>query len=699
MYNRPVMGQHSRVPVQRNPFPSTIQFAPSSSGVPKEQQEQLPVVGRQQQSIQDIINGGFSNFWIYNFSGDGTRNLLEYAVSKGMFIDYMTSGFEGFGRYAPPSTSVYAPQYAAEVKKRIDSGLAPIKNVKHIYSVFPFVDEPFHAGPESFDTSVYAKARFRDIYGYPMPAALDSVRNDPRQWLDLLNFQSNTFRDGWTQVYHAMKNAVPGAKIVMTHDSHNTFGGGVKSNSRIAMDDVFHWGGNFADVLAYDMYPYMTFDYRYGAPGKLRKPRISQMHYTIAQLRNVATTYGKELGFWVGTYCDNWFSRFKGPERKSQYWFEQEVSYTAIAQGANYLISTSNYNGSNLPIDTLHWENYSAGMKLIQKAGAGLLKAPKLKSNACFLFPRTQYLQLQEEYFNVGLSFELFLRAFGELDIIHEEQITDDKLNGYKVLVLADVKLLPLEVARHIEAFVKKGGVVIADCVPQMDAHKQPLQVMPQLFGVSRAGTDRIVQQGQWVPFTMLPPKLSFPPEETTTEEIKSDEIKGTVFGAACNFRVTSPRIADITTATPLLTMHSGAPALLRSQAGKGKAYLLGFCLQDTYFQTWKNEDSAGRRQLRELVANIFRDAAVYPHIHSSNPDIEASVRASKKEAYVFIINHESGEPGTLVQLENPGFRIGKITDIGTGQPVAFSNHNGRVAFSILAPIGITRLLRVSPVL
>jgi len=697
IHTGPARAQENRAPVQRNPFPSTLQFSPPPPGGSHEQHGQLTAVSWQHQSIDNVINSGFGHFWIYNFSGDSTRRLLEFAASRGMSIDYMTAGFEGFDRYTPPATSVYSPRYGAEVKDRVDSGLAPIQNVKSIYSVFPFVDEPFHAGPESFDLSEYAKARFRNVYGYPMPLDLDSVRNDPKRWLDLLNFQSNTFRDGWRQVYHAVKNFVPGAKIVMTHDSHNSFGAGVESNSKLAMDDVFHWGGDFADVYAYDIYPYMTFDYRYGELGKLPKPRISQMHYTISQLRNVTATYGKDLGFWVGTYCDNWFSRFKGPERKSQYWFENEIAYTAIAQGANYLISTSNYNTTNLPIDTLHWENFSRGMKLIQKAGAGLLKAPRLKSNVCFLFPRTQYLLSQEEYFNVGLSFELFLRAFGELDIIHEEQITDDRLNGYKALVLADVKLLPLEVARHIQAFVKNGGVVIADCLPQMDAYRQPLPIMKEVFGVDHAETNRIVQQGQWVPFTTLPPKLSFPPAQPVRQEIRSDEVKGSALGSTFHFRVTSPRMAEATTANTLLRMNSGAPALLRRQLGKGKVYLLGFCVQDTYFQTWKNEDSSGRRQLQELVSDVFRDAALHAHIHSSNPDIEASIRANKKEAYVFVINHESPDAATLVKLDNIGFRIGKITDLETGRPLAFHNHNGAVEFNIRVPFGTTRLLRVIP--
>ena len=91
-----------------------------------------------------------------------------------------------------------------------------------------------------------------------------------------------------------------------------------------------------------------------------------------------------------------------------------------------------------------------------------------MKARACMLFPRTQFIQVQEEYFNVGLSYELFLRAFGELDILHEEQVKDDRLDGYQVLV---------SLRRHAVARARwpsesrrscnKGGVVIADCVPR----------------------------------------------------------------------------------------------------------------------------------------------------------------------------------------------------------------------------------------
>ena len=115
-----------------------------------------------------------------------------------------------------------------------------------------------------------------------------------------------------------------------------------------------------------------------------------------------------------------------------------------------------------------------------------------MKAKAGFVFPRSQYLQLQEECFNVGLSFELFLRAFGELDIVHEDQLKDNQFAGYQALVLCDVKLLAEEAANNLERFVRRGGVVIADCVPQLNEYKKPLNSLMPLFGVSSAATEPV---------------------------------------------------------------------------------------------------------------------------------------------------------------------------------------------------------------
>jgi len=688
-----VMGAAPAVP--DNAFPACIQFSPVPDG--KGWKGEKPPISTEvlQETLQNLIGHGFSVLYypVGGLSDVQNQEVLASAQALGMKVNYMTGGFEMFDREHPPAISVYSPRYAEEVSQRVQTGLAPVKEIRRIYSLFPFQDEPFHAGPGAFDYSSDAKAEFSRRYGYAMPASLDSVRNDPKQWLDLLNFQSDTFRDGWRQVYRIVKAFDPRPRIVLTHDSHSTFGAGVKSDSRVAIDDVFHWGGDFADTFIYDIYPYTMFDYRYGEFGKLPRPRISQMHYTISQLRNVTASYGKELAFWVGTYNKAWFRNFLSPERQKEYWGERELAYTAIAQGANFLVT-----GLDVPEDARHWEDFGQGMRVIQKAGPGLLQAPKVKARAAFVFPRSQYLQLQEEYFNVGLSFELFLRAFGELDILHEDQIRANQFTGYQVLVLCDVKLLAEEAAKNIDRFVRRGGVVIADCVPQLDEFKRPLTALMPLFGVRRAAADRLVQAGHWIPTSTREPYMvnAAPADAKQTPPVLA-VAAGKAFGHPYEFKVVGLRACEVAGGKVSLKLKSGQPALISHRAGSGRAYLLGFCLQDSYFQTYRDADSPARSQLCSLISELFRDAKVRAHVHSSNPDIEASVRANSTEGYVFIINHEASEPQTTVHLGDLGFRIRRLVDVESGEPVPYHSTRDGIEFTIRSAFGSTRLLRTSP--
>lgn len=679
-------------------FPVCTQFSPVPAGKGWRDQDTPLNDALIHETIHEIIQHGFSVLSVSGLTGEAEKDeaamkQLRYAEARGMKINYMAHGAELFWREYPAPVSVYSPAYAEMVLEKVRVNLAPLKVIDSLESIFTFMDEPFHAGPESFDYHEETKAEFRKRYGYPMPDSLGEVRHDPVKWLDFLNFQSDLYRDGWLQVYRIVKAFDPRPRIIMTHDSHNTYGAGVKSNSQVGMDDVFHWGGDYADMYIYDIYPYMSIDFRYGDFSRFPRPRISQMHYTIAQLRNLTTTYGKELGFWVGTYNRTWFGGFMGPERRNTYWSEREMSTTAVAHGANFLIT-----GFKIPEDARHWEDFGRSLRLLQKASRGLMEAPRVKARACFLYPRTQYIQLQEEYFNVGLSFELFLRAFGEMDIIHEEQITDSRLNGYDALVLCDIKLLPAGVAEHIRDFVRNGGIVVADCVPQLDEYKRPLDSMKELFGVHRASMNRVIQQGHWVPYTTQDPVMHFPPPGGQEKPVMTtDSLEGMALGESYGFKVYGPRHCEPGSGRSLLGMKSGDPALVQHETGRGRTYLLNFSLQDTYFQTWKENDSLARAQLRGLIEGIFRDAGVASHIHSSNPDIEASVRANEKEGYVFVINHEAGESRTMIRLGGLPFMPGTILDLESGEPISWRRSDGAVAFEVSAPLGTTKILRVLP--
>ncbi|MFA6240132.1 MAG: hypothetical protein WC655_04340 [Candidatus Hydrogenedentales bacterium] len=675
-------------------FPVATQFSPVPSGEGWK--------GEEGALSQDVLRATVDNIYAHGFRGiqldthrppEEEAFILEYAQSRGMFITAHLGALEQFGRDAPPEPSVFSPEYAAAVRAAVEGSLAGIKNVPRLYNAFPFQDEPFHWGPRSFAYGDPEKAEYLKRYGYDLPTGLDAVRSDPKKWLEFINFQSDIFPHGWRQVYKAIKEIDPSFKVVMTHDSHNTFGAGYSSHSEIAIDDVFHWGGDFADTFVFDIYPYMMFDFRFGECAKLPKPRISQTHYSFAQMRGLTRAYGKELGFWFGTYNPAWFSTYFCPELQAMHWSEREMATTAVAHGADFLLT-----GYNIPVDAKHWDSLGEGLGLIQKTAGRLVGMPKMKAKACMLFPRTHYLQMQEEYFNVGLSFELFLRAFGELDMLHEEQVKDDTLEGYNVLVLFDIRLLPRAVAERIAAFVQKGGVVIADCVPTLDEDKQPLATMTDLFGVKDPSGERIPRFGHWVPYKSAEPIWANRPENPPDESVfVTDTLQGTAFGQSLDLTLVSPRPCTATESEVLAATAAGKPGVLHRGVGKGHAFLLGFCLQDTYFKTYQDGNEAARNQLRGLLHAMTETAGVKPHIYSSNADIEATVRASGTEAFVFVINHEAPAADTAIQLANLGFEIAAITNVADDQPVAFERREAACELTLNVPLGETRILHVKP--
>lgn len=694
-----IFAQDSTVPrVSKNYFPVSVQFTPVPSG--KGWRDERPPLTDEtmRETIHNIILHGCTHIAAGEFSNGGANlKVFDYAQCLGMKIDFTSNGVQLFKRNDPPKYCVYSPEYLDSVRTRIEPVLGNVKKVSNPFTIFPFMDEPFHADTTSFDFREPVKRAFKKQYGYAMPTSYSVAKREPRKHLDFINFQSSTFVEAWRKIYKEVKQYDNRPLVVMTHDSHNTMGGGVNSDSKYAVDDVFHWGGDFVDMFLYDIYPYTMFDYRYGEPSQIRKPRISQMHYTMAQMRNLTTTYGKKLGFWLGTYNNGWFRRYLNKEMLSQYWMERELAYTAIAGGSDFIIT-----GINIPSDARHWDDFGQAMRTVQKVGGAISESQKPKARACFLFPRTQYVQMQEECFNVGQTYELCLRAFGELDVIHEEQITDDKMNGYDILVMADVKMLPREVAKHIAAFVKRGGVVISDCVPQSDSYFAPLESMKELFGVKAAATNRVEQKGTWNPFSMLPAKWAFVKEAPAVPVKTYDQAQGKAYNQNLSFRVITPRNCVATDAQIITSLKSGFPLLLSRKVGKGSCYLFGFCLQDTYFQTWMDNDITSRTELQQLMHDVFASTGIVSRVYSSNPDIEAGVRLHGNEAYCFIINHEAENAITDVTLRDLGFEVGQIMDVEWGRTVDFvRTPDGGIRFTIMAvegtPTGVTRLLKITP--
>ncbi|HOC68959.1 MAG TPA: hypothetical protein PKO23_09120 [Candidatus Hydrogenedentes bacterium] len=675
-------------------FPAVTQFSPVPSGSGWKGEEGPVSEEILRATIDNILEHGFTGLELPTHRPpEEEAVLLEYARSKGMIISYHAGALEGFGRTEPPNPCVYTSEYAEAVRARVSAALESLKAVPNLYNVFTYQDEPFHWGPQSFGFGEAARVEFQKRYGYELPVDLNAISGNPQQWLDVINFQSAQFPDGWHQVYGMLKETNPAFKVTMTHDSHNTFGGGCTSHSELAIDDVFYWGGDFADLFVFDIYPYMMFDFRFGRPSQLPMPRISQTHYAFAQMRALTRAFKKDLGFWVGTYNPAWFGAFLCPELAAMHWSEREMSMTAVAQGANYLLT-----GYKIPVNAGHWESLGAGLRLLQKTGGRLLNMPKVQARACMLFPRTQYIQLQREYFNVGLSFELFLRAFGELDILHEDQVVDETLEGYELLVLFDLDLLPAAVMARIAGFVRNGGTVIADCVPRLNEAKEPAAVLEEVFGVSGMNANRIARYGHWVPYKTQPPAWANRPQNTPDETVFTvDKVNAAVLDVALDLQLVSPRPCTVTTAELLAQSADGVPVVLRGRAGKGQVFLLGFSLQDTYFQAYEDNNDAARAQLVGLLRAITESAGVQPHVRSSNPDIEVSVRANDREAILFVINHETVASDVTVELRELPFEIKSVLNFEDGRPVSFIGEEERIRLDLSVPLGEVRLLHLLP--
>jgi beta-lactamase superfamily II metal-dependent hydrolase len=426
--------------------------------------------------VDEITRKGFTAIQVGYpvLSREWQRYVAAYAQQKGLKV--VNRGFgttELFTRERSSSVAVYSPQYPNAVRNSLEAFEGDFPPGVRPDQIYPYMDEPFHIGVSGFDLSAEARGQFQKRFGYELPSDVKVIK-DPKVLLDVLTFHSESFPVGCCQVYQELKKKYPGTRVAITHDSHNTFGAAVEGHAGIAVDDVFHWGADFADAFDFDIYPYFDNDYRTGSALEVGKPRLSQVQYGLAQMRNLTYTHHKPLGFWVGTLNAQWF---KITPAMHEFWWEpREMVATAVANGCDYLIT-----GCGVPQDERQWAEMGKMLRELQLIAPILKNTRKARAQAGFLFPRTQHLVLHKDCWNNGVVFELVRRAFGELDILHEDQIVDNRLNGYKVLVLSDVELLSTTVSQHIASFVHHGGLLIADKLPTLNERKEPNRILADL--------------------------------------------------------------------------------------------------------------------------------------------------------------------------------------------------------------------------
>ena len=612
-----------------------------------------------EREIDDIIAHGFNTL---TFSG---RRLAaapgspydyaeDYAQRRGMAVAYSFQGnFSLLNRDALPPVSVFSPEYKEALAPRIAAAVETCRMVPRLLNVQGYMDEPFQVSGKTFDDRPPAQEEFRRRYGIDMPTR-EQAMADPALWLKYIDFWSDCFAAGWRQSYAMVKEAYPDFWVELTHDSHCTFGAaGRNFKSFWAVDDVFHWGAPF-DSVNYDIYPYLSTDFRTGKFGENRLPRIAGMHMAFAQMRNLAYTYDKKLGFWLES---GWGEKLAptSPLRDA-IWSPRELTYTALAAGCDYL---NTFWG--IPEDKRWWETYQSVMPEVQSVAPLLTRSRVPRAKAAFLFPRTQHVLLQEEYWNVMVALEAFRQAYGELDCIHEEQLAQGLLDQYGTLVLFDIHLLKRQDAETIRDWVAQGGRLVADEVPSLDEGKGPLGIFEPVFGVQ--GTAEVAEGAIDVPGT--------------------------------NAQLWGRRGYEGAGAMPIGPGDGGWAPLLGNTHGRGQTFLLNFPVKDCYLDALVRQDANGAA---EALLDVLRRAAGNDeqpaNVTSSNPKIEAAIRQTPQgTALLLVINHESEDDTTTVTL--PHLPAGGVVrDMVGGERLQSGE---RYSMTLQCPWGQTRLIGIFP--
>lgn len=205
-------------------------------------------------------------------------------------------------------------------------------------------------------------------------------------------------------------------------------------------------------------------------------------------------------------------------------------------------------------------------------------------------------------------------RAGVNVDIVNRRA----DLSRYKLVLTPDLSIMPDETARKLDAFVKNGGVLLADC---------------------RTGVkdERNLCHDRTLP-GLLSPSLGITIEEYTS--LGSDSAYKVVDNeAARTYTATqyadwvTPQAAKVIAGYPDQWHMKPFAAVTRNEYGKGKGWYVGMVAKEEGFYD-------------DLTRRLLEDAGVKPIVHPPL-GVEASLRQGQGRKLLFLMNH-TDEPKTV---------------------------------------------------
>jgi hypothetical protein len=150
-----------------------------------------------------------------------------------------------------------------------------------------------------------------------------------------------------------------------------------------------------------------------------------------------------------------------------------EAAFTALAHGAEALRVVENPTfalwANQRPIEAALGDLF----RRIRRAGPLLAAARRPRARLALVFPFTQ--MVDDGTNGLLAAHELLCDAFGDVDLIHQRQVTDEGLAGYAAVALLSTRMLRQKMRDTLVRFVESGGLLLADAPALIDQDGTPL--------------------------------------------------------------------------------------------------------------------------------------------------------------------------------------------------------------------------------
>jgi beta-galactosidase len=210
------------------------------------------------------------------------------------------------------------------------------------------------------------------------------------------------------------------------------------------------------------------------------------------------------------------------------------------------------------------------------------------------------------------------LRAGVNVDMVGP----DADLKGYKVVLAPHLYVLPDQAARRLDEYVRRGGVLLADCRTAVKDESSLChdRTLPGLLSEALG--------------------IAIDEYEALSDDMRYTVLSGAPFPASCR----AGQFADWVTARGAETLAGyeerhlkGYAALTRNRHGSGWAYYLGTIVgEDSFYDS--------------LVAELMRRGAVEAPL-APPKGVEVSVREGEGRELLFLVNHTE-EPVSVATPE-----------------------------------------------